>query len=206
MQTLRGKRFVATRIELVSSEETSMAADNASAWFDGSSMVGSQVLGGAQVFCDWTIQADGFLRFLIVDKGLRQVQSGRLVQRLYEIETYRMMTLLALPVAREMSRSLDELELSLASLMRSMDERQCRQHDAALLAQLTHLAARTAILADAGSRFSAARAYEDLVKARIRELCEEPIEGMPTIAEFLERAASARPWQRAKPSGYGMSR
>lgn len=187
LQTLRGKRFVATRIEFVSSEEASMAAGNASAWFDGSSMVGSQVLGGAQVFCDWTIQADGFLRFLIIDKGLRQVQSGRLVQRLYEIETYRMMALLALPVAREMSRSLDELELSLAPLMRSMDERQVRQHDAALLAQLTHLAARIATLADAGSRFSAARAYEDLVKARIHELCEEPIEGMPTIAEFLER-------------------
>lgn len=187
-QALNGKRFVATRIELVSGEAALMAAGNADAWIDGSSMVGSRVMGGADVFCDWTIHPDGFLRFLVIDKGLRQVQSGRLVQRLYEIETYRMMALLALPVARDMSNSLDELELSLAPLIRSMDESQGAERDSALLARLTHLAARVESLADTGSsRFSAARAYERLVQARIHELCEEPIEGMPTIAEFLER-------------------
>jgi uncharacterized membrane-anchored protein len=184
---LEGKVFVAVRIELVSGDAAPMAREDAGLWVDRASMVGSQVLGDAQVFCDWTIRPDGFLRFLVIDNGLRQVQSGRLVQRLYEIETYRMMALLALPVARDLSRSLEALLRSLAPLMLSMDASRSRSHDAALLARLTHLAARTESLADAGSRMSAARAYEGLVHARIHELGETRLEGMPTIAEFLER-------------------
>jgi len=184
---LENKRFVAIRIELVPGGAAEPARQHPGAWIDRASMVGSRVLGGAQVFSDWTIQPDGFLRFLVIDNGLRQVQSGRLLQRLCEIETYRMMALLALPAARELGRELDALQRSLSPLVRSMDEPHGRDHDAALLARLTHLAARVESLADAGSRFSAARAYEGLVLARIQELREERLEGMPTIAEFLER-------------------
>jgi uncharacterized membrane-anchored protein len=150
-------------------------------------MVGSGVLGSAQVFCDWTIRNDGFSRFLVIDRGLREVQGGRLLQRLYEIETYRMMALLALPVARDMSRALDELQCSLVPVMRSMDESERGRHDSELLVSLTHLAVRVEALAESAPRFSASRAYEDLVQARIHELREERIEGMPTIAEFMER-------------------
>src|SRR5581483_5048175 len=39
-------------------------------------------------------------RFLVLDRELTPRQAGRMVQRLLEIETYRMMALLALPVAR----------------------------------------------------------------------------------------------------------
>lgn len=186
-RALAHKRFVAIRIELVPTEAAAPAQQRAGAWIDRSSMVGSRVLGGAQVFSDWTIQPDGFLRFLVIDNGLREVQGGRLVQRLCEIETYRMMALLALPAARELGKELDALERSLSPLVRSMDESHDRQHDAALLGRLTHLAARIESLADAGSRFSAARAYEGLVLARIHELREERVDGVPTISEFLER-------------------
>ncbi|MGT2493790.1 hypothetical protein ACU4GD_33075 [Cupriavidus basilensis] len=31
-----------------------------------------------QVFCDWTIQPDGFSRFLVIDDGFREEQGGRL--------------------------------------------------------------------------------------------------------------------------------
>jgi uncharacterized membrane-anchored protein len=186
-QALENKQFVAVRIELVPDDADEPGRLRAGAWFDPASMVGSRVLGGAQVFSDWAIQPDGFLRFLVIDNGLRQVQGGRLLQRLCEIETYRMMALLALPAARALGGELDALQRSLSPLVRSMDEARGRDHDAALLARLTHLAARVESLADAGSRFSAARAYEGLVQARIQELREVHIEGMPTIAEFLER-------------------
>lgn len=123
----------------------------------------------------------------MIDEDFREEQGGRLLQRLSEIETYRMMALLALPVARELGRSLDELQSALQSLMHSMDSSQGRRNDADLLVRLTHLAVRIESLAGSSGRFSASRAYEKLVLARILELREERIEGMPTIAEFMER-------------------
>ena len=58
----------------------------------------------AWIFTDFKID-NGFSRFLILNASLTQRQTGRTVQRLVEIETYRMMALLGLPVAKG-SRSL----------------------------------------------------------------------------------------------------
>ncbi|MEY4209234.1 MAG: hypothetical protein RLZZ20_2386 [Pseudomonadota bacterium] len=58
----------------------------------------------------------------------------------------------------------------------------------ALLEQITSLAARLEQLAvDNGYRFSASQAYFKLVHSRIDELRERRIEGVPTIAEFMQR-------------------
>jgi uncharacterized membrane-anchored protein len=57
-----------------------------------------------------------------------------------------------------------------------------------LLEQITSLAARLEQLAvDNGYRFSASQAYFKLVHSRIDELRERRIEGVPTIAEFMQR-------------------
>ncbi|MBN3819778.1 DUF3422 domain-containing protein [Paraburkholderia sp. Se-20369] len=184
---LNGIRFVAVRMELLSGDAARLACADLRRWIDGPILVGSNVLGGGKVFCDWHVRPDGFMRFLVVDEDFREEQGGRLLQRLYEIETYRMMALLALPVARRMSRELDEIHASLQALMQRMDAGGAHGDDAALLVKLTHLAVRVESLSGSGGRFSASRAYEKLVLARIQELREERIEGMPTIAEFMER-------------------
>ncbi|CAG9167950.1 hypothetical protein LMG23992_00966 [Cupriavidus laharis] len=186
-EQIAGMRFVATRMELVSGGNAPVVRDGYRQWIDGPIKVGSRVLGNGEVYCDWTIKPDGFSRFLVIDEGFREAQGGRLLQRLYEIETYRMMALLALPAARELGRSLDVLQRSLAGLMHRMDSAPDDKVDADLLQELTHLAVRGEALAEAGHRFSASRAYERLVMARIQELREERIEGIPTIAEFMER-------------------
>lgn len=184
---IAGMRFVAIRMELVSGEHAVQARKDYSRWIDGPIKVGSRVLGNGEVYCDWTIKPDGFSRFLVIDEGFREAQGGRLLQRLYEIETYRMMALLALPAARELGRSLDVLQRSLSGLMNRMDSAPNDNVDSALLQDLTHLAVRGEALAESSHRFSASRAYERLVMARIQELREERIEGIPTIAEFMER-------------------
>ncbi|WER48806.1 DUF3422 domain-containing protein [Cupriavidus sp. WKF15] len=186
-EQIAGMRFVAIRMELVSGEHAPMARHNYRQWIDGPIKVGSRVLGNGEVYCDWTIKRDGFSRFLVIDEGFREAQGGRLLQRLYEIETYRMMALLALPAARELGRSLDVLQRALAGLMHRMDSAPDDKVDANLLQELTHLAVRGEALAESSHRFSASRAYERLVMARIQELREERIEGIPTIAEFMER-------------------
>jgi uncharacterized membrane-anchored protein len=123
----------------------------------------------------------------LFSSGAREEQGGRLLQRLYEIETYRMMALLALPVARQMSSQLDDINMALQALMQGMDARRADGDDSQLLVELTHLAVRVESLSGLGGRFSASRAYEKLVLARIQELREERIKGMPTIQEFMER-------------------
>ncbi|MBP6020334.1 MAG: DUF3422 domain-containing protein [Burkholderiaceae bacterium] len=187
LHTIEGKRLVAVRMELASGEAALAASANMDQWIDTSGMVGSNVMGDGQVYCDWTIKPDGYSRFLVIDNGLRAAQGGRLLQRLYEIESYRMMALLALPVARDLGKSLDELQLSITALMHSMDLCHETHHHTELLSQLTHLAVEVEVLAGLGGRFSASRAYEGLVLARIRELREVRIEGMPTIDQFLDR-------------------
>ena len=60
--------------------------------------------------------------------------------------------------------------------------------DEALLANLTNLAAQVEHAIDASQyRFSASRAYYDLVRARIAELRERPVPGMQTIDEFMSK-------------------
>jgi uncharacterized membrane-anchored protein len=184
---LSGSRFVASRMELLSADQAPSVRETLRELIDGPILVGSNVLGGGRVFCDWNVRTDGLMRFLVIDDGFREEQGGRLLQRLYEIETYRMMALLALPVARRMSRDLDEIHASLQALMQRMDTQDPDYDDAQLLVKLTHLAVRVESLAGFSGRFSASRAYEKLVLARIHELREERIEGMPTIQEFMER-------------------
>jgi uncharacterized membrane-anchored protein len=186
-EQIAGSRFVACRMELLSGDHAHAAREASSQWIDGPIVVGSSVLGGGRVFCDWSVRADGFMRFLVIDEGFREEQGGRLLQRLYEIETYRMMALLALPIARKLGRDLDEIHNSLQSLMQQMDSPGVNGDDSQLLVKLTHLAVRLESLSGSGGRFSASRAYEKLVLARIQELREERIEGMPTIQEFMER-------------------
>lgn len=187
---LAGSVVVASRLELVTGDAARATRNVLRRWIDGPILVGSNVLGGGHVFCDWSVRPDGFMRFLVMDDGFREEQGGRLLQRLYEIETYRMMALLALPLARRMGRELDEIHASLQRLMQSMDAQGANVDDSQLLVKLTHLAVRVESLSGSGGRFSASRAYEKLVIARILELREERIEGMPTIQEFMERRFS----------------
>jgi uncharacterized membrane-anchored protein len=151
-------------------------------------LVGSRVLSGGEIWTDFQVGPDGFSKFLLRDTGLRESQMGRLVQRICEIETYLMMALLALPLAREGAQRLGEVEADLTALGTRMSHvdidgdaedllREISRLDTQLRAQSFHT----------GYRFSAAQAYDRIVGARIGELREQRIEGVPTIGEFMER-------------------
>ena len=108
------------------------------------------------------------------------------MQRLFEIETYRMMALLALPIAREQSQRLVAIERSLVRLTDDIAHR--GGEDESLLQQLTRLAAEVeSSLAASQFRFGACRAYHDLVITRISELRELRLPGIQTIEELMVR-------------------
>ena len=70
--------------------------------FEGMRLVGSRPQNGdAQVWTSFQLHSDGCGRFLIYNKNMSDSQLGRMVQRVVEIETYRLMALLALPRAEK---------------------------------------------------------------------------------------------------------
>ena len=166
------------------------AAADLAAWFDGNAIAGSEVADGAGVACtDFRTREDGFARVLLLDRSLTPNQTGRVLQRLFEIESYRMMALLALPIARRQSPRILAIERALAGLTDGIASGKAdHDSDEALLHELTRLAAEIESgLAASQFRFGACRAYADLVAARIAELRERRIPGLQTIDEFMTR-------------------
>lgn len=156
--------------------------------FDGNLMLGAELSGGqATAITDFRIHADGFSRFLLLDRGTGRRQAGWIVQRLLEIDTYRVMALLAFPLARALSPVISAQEQELAAVTDALVE--CGEADEpVLLGRLTRLAAEI----ESGEarnryRFSAAAAYYEIVQRRIEDLREGRIEGLQTIKEFTER-------------------
>jgi uncharacterized membrane-anchored protein len=114
-------------------------------------------------------------------------QAGRLTQRLLEMETYRIMALLALPVAQEVAPQIGAQERELAEISAALVEAQ-EADEPLLLQRLTRMAAEAESRESRHRfRFSAAAAYYELVRNRIQELRETRMEGMQTFGEFTER-------------------
>ncbi|WBS00947.1 DUF3422 domain-containing protein [Pseudoduganella sp. SL102] len=155
--------------------------------FEHVTLAASNVMQGGEVCSDFAIQADGFSRFVVNDVRMREQQAGRLVQRVLEIETYRMMALYGLPAAQRAVPELNAVEKELAEATESLLASDGTTEQA-LLQKITHLAARLEKLSlDNSYRFAASKAYFKLVNTRIDELRETRIEGVPTVAEFMER-------------------
>ena len=155
--------------------------------FEDHLVVGAEVADGeALAYTDFKIHADGCSRFLLLGRRLTPRVAGQIVQRLFEIEAYRMMALLALPMARRLSPRIVVIEGALAELTDGIARDEGA--DEALLHELTRLAAEVESgLAASQFRFGACRAYADLVRTRIAELREVRLVGMPTIGAFMAR-------------------
>ena len=197
--TLQGRLMVAAHVVLEKGEAAQGSADQDALQrlFEGNTLVGSQVMQGGELYTDFAIQSNGFSRFVIRDVGMRAQQAGRLVQRVLEIETYRMMALLGLPQAQQVAPALNAIESELVTLAGAMVQTDAAQADGgsadgateqALLGEITRLAARIEKLSlETSYRFSASKAYFRLVNARIDELREVRLEGIPTVEEFMDR-------------------
>ena len=152
------------------------------------SLLASTVAGGAaEVYTDFAIHADGTSRMVLRTGSMTPRRLGRLVQRLIEIETYRMAALLGLPAARAAASVLSRAERELAELASAIRSAK-REDEPLLLDRLTKLAGEVESQhAATHSRFSASAAYFELVDKRIRDINESALPGMQTIGEFMER-------------------
>lgn len=153
------------------------------------SLVGS-VLGDGRshVITDLRMGHDSAVHYLMgVEARMSERRLGRQVQSLLEIETYRMMALLGLPVAREAASRLAEGERELAELAESV--RAAGAEDAGrLLEAVTRRATDVeALYAASHTRLSASAAYFALVQARLEELRESPVGELQSLGGFLHR-------------------
>ncbi len=180
------------------------SAERLALHFGANVVVGAAIGEGAgMAFTDFAIHGDGFARFLLLDREMTERQTGRMLQRLFEIEAYRMMALLALPLARGLwprligiENTLAELTARIAGSVAPAAEGRAAlaldaDRDEALLQQLMALAADVeSALAASQVRFGASRAYHALVITRIAELRERRIHGLQSIDEFMSRRLS----------------
>lgn len=191
MAQLNGQLMVAVHASIVApadigyDEQADLGA--LSAHFADNPVVGSRVTGGAaSVFTDFRIHVDGFSRFLVVNHGLRTEQAGRLLQRLFDIEVYRVMALLAFPIARKLRPVLNKSDRQLFSITDAMARTD--HNDGELLDELTTLAAEVENhISSTHFRFAAASAYYQLVDQRVNDLREVRIQGIQTLGEFIKR-------------------
>lgn len=183
-----GRLLVATHVEYCTDRERDPEAFLADTYASGETMVVSHIVDGiALVASDFRLH-DGFTHFLVIDSRLNTRMAGGTVQRILEIETYRMMALLSLPVAREVSSHLSRAEAEAANLMGEMANDQGPEGERAILARLTRLAADIELSVSCTAfRFGAAEAYYALVRQRIADLREQRINGLPTIQGFMDR-------------------
>jgi len=157
--------------------------------FDRASLAAAENSDATALYAtDFQADPGGFVRILVVDRGLGTERAGALVQRLLELETYRSFALLGLPEAQRLSPSIGRIERRLVEVTEEMRMTMELADNRHLLDELTALAAELEAGA-AGSlyRFGASRAYNEIVHLRLQTIGERKVGGLPTWTAFLAR-------------------
>ena len=197
LRSLPGQTMAAIHLGMLEGDMHSpelMAA--AQAWLGGGTVLASRMGNTTEgkphssILTHLRIGEDGFERMLVLaPEGTSEGRAGRISQRLLELETYRLMALRGLPVAKNLSAMLAAAETQLAEITGLLERK--GESDEALLDLLVSLAASIErATAEHGFRFSATRAYDSLVSQRLAELRERPISGTQTLGEFMQRRLS----------------
>jgi uncharacterized membrane-anchored protein len=157
-------------------------------WFVPESLAVASVLDNtAVVASDFRIDPAGHLRMaLFTDDSIGDRRTGRIVQRLCEIEMYKSASMLGFSMVRWMAPQLNALDQKLTDLMARMRGEAAEAEDTlhALLdisVELETLSVNTAF------RFGATGAYQAIVAQRIEVLREERFMGRQGFAEFMMR-------------------
>lgn len=178
----------ATRIDLMPTDAISPAALEG---FNPLSLCYSQIFDDtAEVATDFHLDRDGFTRFEVAARQMSPLRQGVLVRRLLEIETYRTMALVGLPLARQMGGRVSEYERRLADIMQTIGRGETladHQHTLAALHRMSSEVGQT--VEETSFRFAATQAYGEVLAERLHRLRERAIGEFTTIERFLNNRA-----------------
>lgn len=139
-----------------------------------------------QVATDFVPDADRYTRFELAVGNLGDLRRSIIVRRLLEIETYRTMALLGLPLARALSPELRVIELELTALMESLSHATTPAAVQQALGALHTLSVRSGQLSERlGYRFAAGHAYGDVLRMRLAGLRESGTSQGSTLAHYI---------------------
>lgn len=189
LAAIPGEIISGIHLEVQAMPEIETTADEMHQHFEGHRLISSSVNEGkAQLWTSYRIHSDGLSRIYVQNKALTPCQAGRLIRRLLEIETYRMMVLMTFPLAKRISPEIRAMEKDLATVIQQITDIEGLEDERRLLAELSSFAARVEqIITDTNFRFSASEAYFALINSRLEELHEESVNGLQTVGEFLSR-------------------
>jgi len=181
-----GPLLVALDLHVLAETEKEIALDRL---FDRAGLAVAENSDGKALFAtDFQADPAGFLRILLLDRGLGPERAGALVQRIVELETYRTLALLGLPEAQRLAPSISHIEAGLAQVTDEMRRADQLIDNHRLLDELTALAAELEAGAAASLfRFGASRAYNEIVQLRLSTIGERKVEEFPTWSSFLAR-------------------
>ncbi|RIK96546.1 MAG: DUF3422 domain-containing protein [Proteobacteria bacterium] len=157
--------------------------------FDRASLAAAETGDGLATYAtDFQLDAGGFVRILVTDRGMSAERAGTLIQYIIDIETYRSFALLGLPEAQRLAPSIVRAEKRLAEVTETMRGARDLSDNHHLLDELMALAAEVEAGGAASSfRFGASRAYNEIVTERLHGIGERAIGGLPTWSSFLAR-------------------
>ncbi len=160
--------------------------------FDRASLAVAENSDGTALFAtDFQADPAGFVRVLVLDRGLGPERAGAVVQRIIETETYRTLALLGLPEAQRLAPSINRIETRLSELTQEICTAHQLQDNQRLLGELTELAAELEAGAGASHfRFGASRAYNEIIQLRLAAIGERKVDVFPTWTSFLARRLS----------------
>lgn len=187
--SLPGELLVATHVGVIAGEPPDPFSPDLTRLFGEELLVGSLVVDErAAVWTTLKLHEDGFSRYLLFNARLNDFQAGRTLQRLLEIETYRVFALLGYPEAKRIWPRVRVLDMELAELIDRLARADCAEAEQQLLKELSVISqAIEHMRSDSNYRFSATRAYMALVDSRLEDLRERKYPGRSSLTKFLER-------------------
>ena len=146
--------------------------------------------GSAQLHLSFDRDENGFTRAVLFNSKIVAARLGRFIQRIVELETYRLLAMMGLSTVKDHSPILTDVNRALTTLTQDI-EKTIKDEDPNMRPLLTKLTTISATLERANAatsfRMAATIAYRDVFLARLNSLQLDYLEGHQGLVGFTDR-------------------
>ena len=183
LQECKGKLLTGQRIVIRGADASEMAK---TLFRDHRQFGGCLLDPKVRIRSDFIPGSDSMVDYLVEGAFVDADQRGQTVKWLIDLETYRVASLLALPLVRELDPRLHALDAKAAEIIQSLSS-EPEDKGAAYVDDLAKLLSETSEMRESVRfRISASAAYYQLVQDRLAILQQTPEQGRLTLEGFIE--------------------
>lgn len=159
--------------------------------FKDSRLFGGRINEGkVEITTDFQTGEDDLVTYVVTGPFEDASSRGRTAKRLIDLETYRMTSLLALPLVRRSYGRLEALERDAAEITQNLSDPAHYKLDVLIDKLATILANIGALRETVRFRIAASAAYQDIVASRLASFAEEPVGERQTLEGFIDHRLS----------------